>query len=59
MSDNFLQAVKDFHVRLNNAAAPAAPPKPPATTQGPTNTTADAIRMIKRYPQLLLPRTGK
>jgi hypothetical protein len=59
MSENFLQAVKDFHARLNSAAAPAAAPRPPVATQAPTNATADAIKLIKRFPQLLMPRTGK
>ncbi len=53
---NFIDAVKEMHVKMNNAQARPAPSTPLAL---PANTIADTITLIKRYPQLLLPRTGR
>lgn len=51
-ANNFIDAVKAMHAKMNNAQA--RPPQAP-----PANTIADTITLLKRYPQLLLPRTGR
>jgi hypothetical protein len=56
MANNFIDAVKEMHLKMERAQtrpAPSAPSAPPA------NTIADTITLLKRYPRLLFPRTGR
>lgn len=53
-ANNFIDAVKAMHVKINSIRVPVA--SPPVQ---PVNTTADVVKLIRRYPQLLLSRTGK
>lgn len=53
MAQGFIEAVKEMHAKLERMGGPQAPAKPPP------NNSADTVKMLKRFPQLTMPKTGK
>jgi hypothetical protein len=53
MADNFVDAVKEMHAKLERMKAPVA------SQQQKPATPMSAVNLIKKFPQLVYPKTGK